>query len=152
MVIVQTAVARASSTDSASIRPLSTSLSCEVTTMPDLRHAAATASRTDGSTFFFNRIDVIAVLAMRSCVMCPSRAGTYGKLRADAMTSAFSAGVSFDETARGTKNEHAEGRSAKQAMLERLSRSGFTSMAQQAGRCEGRWKGCKCVERRPGWT
>jgi hypothetical protein len=48
------------------------------------------------------------------------------------MTSALSAGVWFDAAERGTKNEQADVRSAKQAILDRLSRSGFTAMAQRA--------------------
>src|ERR1700741_2554005 len=117
MVIVHVARGRASSTDNTSIRPLSTSLSCVVTAMPDLRHADTTASRTADSTPFFKRIDVVAVLAMRSKVTWPSRAGMYAKSRAEAMTSALSAGVvEVDAVERGTKKEHAELRSAKQAM------------------------------------
>ncbi|MEM5370365.1 hypothetical protein [Paraburkholderia azotifigens] len=56
----------------------------------------------------------------------------YANSRAEAMTSALSAGVSLDDAERGTKKEQAEVRNAKQAMLDRLSRSGFTGKAQQA--------------------
>ncbi|BCF92465.1 hypothetical protein PPGU16_55320 [Paraburkholderia largidicola] len=72
------------------------------------------------------------MLAMRSKLTWPSRAGMYAKSRAGAMKSALSAGVEDDAAERGTKREHAELRSAKQAMLDRLSRRGFTAMAQQA--------------------
>ncbi|MEP9327220.1 hypothetical protein PPMP20_29405 [Paraburkholderia phymatum] len=56
----------------------------------------------------------------------------YANPRAGAMTSVLFTGTSFDDSERGTKNEQAAVRSAKQAMLERLSGSRFTAMAQQA--------------------
>jgi hypothetical protein len=71
----------------------------------------------------------------------------YAKSRAEAMTSALSAGVEVDAVERGTKKEQAELRSAKQAMLDRLSRSGFTAMAQQACRCGMKVERRECVAR-----
>ncbi|BFG76999.1 hypothetical protein PTKU46_50320 [Paraburkholderia terrae] len=70
----------------------------------------------------------------------------YAKSRAEAMTSALSAGVvEVDAVERGTKKEHAELRSAKQAMLDRLSRRGFTAKAQRACRCGMKVETRECV-------